>query len=243
VELYIIRHGQSTNNLSMLYNPYDRQSDPPLTELGGQQAEAVARFVAGSHNIDTWVEQTPDSREVVQGFGFTHLYCSPMRRALQTCLPISHAVGLQPEIWVDIHEHGGMFLSYEDERGVVSFPGMTRAEIQAAFPHYIIPPAITEQGWWKPDAGMEDIAACQARAIRVATALRLQSSSTQRIALVTHGTFADNLIKALLNLLPGNDLRFFHYNTAISRIDFRQDGRTVVRYLNRVDHLAPELVS
>lgn len=243
MELYIIRHGQSTNNASMMHDLRDREVDPPLTELGDQQASAVARYVAENINIDTWVEQTPQNRNIVHGFGITQLFCSPMLRTLQTCRPIATALNLQPKVWVDIHEHGGLFLDYEDERGVVGFPGMSRAEIAAQFPDYDLPPQITEHGWWNPEHGYEDIAACQARAIRVAAALRLQANSAQRIALVSHGTFADCLIKALLNLLPGEELRFFHYNTAITRIDFRADGKTVVRYTNRVDHLTPELMS
>lgn len=243
MELYIVRHGQSKNNLSMMYNHADREPDPSLTELGKKQAEAVAEHLANHINIDVWVEQTPENREIMRGFGITQLYCSPMLRALQTCQPIAKALDLQPQVWTEIHEHGGQFLNYNDERGIVGFPGMTRTQIQEAFPTYQLPDSITEKGWWNPADGYEDISDCQARAIRVAKTLRLQAHSAQRIALVTHGTFADCLIKALLNLLPGDDLRFYHYNTAITRVDFRVDGITVLRYTNRVEHLSPELMS
>lgn len=243
MELYIIRHGQSTNNVSMMVDQTDREADPPLTELGQRQAEAVACYVAEYINIDTWVEQAPHKRQPVHGFGITQLFCSPMLRALQTCRPIATALRLQPKVWVDIHEHGGLFLDYQDERGVVGFPGLTRAEMSAQFPDYDLPPQIGETGWWNSEHAYEDIAACQARAIRVAAGLRLQANTSERIALVSHGTFTDCLIKALLNLLPGEDLRFFHYNTAITRIDFRSDGKTIVRYTNRVSHLTPELMS
>src|SRR4029079_5882036 len=117
------------------------------------------------------------------------------------------------------------------------------AEMQELFPNYTLPVHVNEKGWWNPAVGAEDKEACMARAIRVAGALRIQGGSAQRIALVTHGTFADCLVKALLNLLPGDDLRFFHYNTAITRIDFRTDGKTIVRYLTRVDNLPAELMS
>lgn len=243
MELYIVRHGQSTNNVSMMYDNADREVDPPLTELGQQQALAVAKYFGEGFNIDTWVEQKPDEREVLRGIGITQLYCSPMLRTLQTCQPISHALGLPPKVWIDIHEHGGMFLSYPDDRGLVGFPGMKRSEMLAGFPDYEIPDVIAEEGWWNPNRGYEDISECQGRAIRVMKHLEMQAGSAQRIALVTHGTFADCLVKAFLNLLPSEDLRFFHYNTAITRIDLRIDGKKILRYTNRTTHLQPEMVS
>lgn len=244
MELLIIRHGQSTNNLTMLLNPKDRgEHDPSLTELGHQQARAVGEYLATHMDIDRWIDEVPVTRQAVKGFGITHLYCSPMLRTLQTCQPISQALNMQPEVWVDIHEHGGIFMDYGDERGVVGFGGLTRSQIQEGFPDYELPSGVTEQGWWNPANGQEDIGGCMARTIRVAKSLRRRAASNDRIALVTHGTFGDVLLKTLFNTLPNHDMRFAHYNTAISRVDFRADGITMLRYLNRVDHLKPEMMS
>lgn len=243
MELYIIRHAQSTNNVSMLYDGMNREVDPPLTELGLQQAQTVADYLVTAHNIDTWVDQRPDEREAIHGFNISTLYCSPMKRALQTCQPIAEALRLNPEVWIDLHEHGGMYKDHGEKRGIVGYSGMTRAEMQETFPNYILGDDVTDLGWYDPDGGAEDIAGCQARAIRVAKTLREQVTTNERIALVTHGTFSDCLIKALLNLLPGHDVHFNHYNTAISRVDFREGGKTVLRYTNRVNHLKPELIS
>jgi 2,3-bisphosphoglycerate-dependent phosphoglycerate mutase/probable phosphoglycerate mutase len=243
MQLYLIRHAQSQNNATMLADPTNRQeADPALTELGLKQAAAVGRFVGEALNVDRWVEQPPAVRKPVYGLGATRLYVSPMLRTLQTCQPIAAALDLQPEIWVDIHEHGGIFLHHEDERGIVGLPGLSRREINERFPNVILSPDVREDGWWNPAAGLESLEACQMRAIRVANALRMQSNSDQRLVLVTHGTFMDHLIKALLNLLPGNDLRFYHYNTAVTHIDFL-NGLTILRYQNRFDHLPPELNS
>lgn len=241
MELYIIRHGQSTNNLSMMYDAGDREPDPPLTEVGRKQAQAVARYLSSAHNIDVWVERPPDQRQALFDQRISRLYCSPMRRALQTCQPIAEALGLAPEVWPEIYEHGGLHLGSEESAQI--FPGLTRAEMQAAFPSYVLPPSITEQGWYDVRHGIEDIQGCMARALRVAAALRDQSNSDQRIALVTHGTFAGCLLKAIFNLLPADELRFLLYNTAITRLDFRSDGRIALRYANRVDHLTPELLT
>ncbi|NWG18397.1 MAG: histidine phosphatase family protein [Chloroflexi bacterium] len=247
MELYLIRHGQSANNVIMMaYSDYEhrRDVDPPLTALGQQQAEATARYLAEAVNLETLVEQPAENRaEMPTGFDITRLYSSPMLRALQTAQPIGQALGLPVEVWPDVHEHGGMYLRYPDERGVVGFPGRSRAEILADFPDYILPDSITEAGWWNPASKEEDIAGCFARAVRVAAALRRRAHSQERIAIVTHGTFSDCLLKALLNMLPSDHLHYRLYNTGITRLDFRADGHVIVWYINRVHHLPPALVS
>lgn len=243
MELYIIRHGQSTNNVSMIYDAKDREADPPLTELGQKQAAKVAEYLAHTENFDHWVERRSEERETLQGLGITRLYCSPMLRTLQTSLPISKALNLHPEVWPDLHEHGGLHLDTGDERGILGFPGLSRSAMMERFPGYVLHDSITEAGWYDFSHGVEDIGSAMARAIRVAGVLRLQANSQQRIALVIHGTFADALVKALLNMLPSHETYFLMYNTGITRIDFRRDGKTVPRYMNRVEHLAPDEVS
>lgn len=243
MELYIVRHGQSTNNVSMIYDAKDREADPPLTELGIKQAVKVADYLASAENFDHWIERRTEERETMQGFGITRLFCSPMLRTLQTSLPISKALNLQPEVWPDLHEHGGLHLDSGDERGILGFPGLGRSTMMEQFPDYILHESIIEAGWYDHSRGVEDTGSAMARAIRVAGVLKAQANSQQRIALVIHGTFADALIKALLNILPNHDLYFLMYNTGITRIDFRHDGRIVPRYINRVAHLLPEEVS
>lgn len=243
MELYIIRHGQSTNNLSMIYDMKDREADPPLTDLGLKQADRVADYVANSINFDRWIDRKTEEREEVKGLGITRLFCSPMLRTLQTAQPISKALGLQAEIWPDLHEHGGLHLDMGDERGVVGFPGLGRSAITERFPGYLIPESITDNGWYDFSRGVEDIASAMARAIRVATTLKAHANTDQRIALVIHGTFADALLKSFLNLLPNHETYFAMYNTGITRVDFRRDGKIVPRYFNRTAHLAPDEVS
>jgi len=49
VELYFIRHGQSTNNVLMEKDRknylYDREVDPDLTQKGVEQAALVAEYL------------------------------------------------------------------------------------------------------------------------------------------------------------------------------------------------------
>lgn len=244
MKLFLIRHAQSFNNaLPAERELFDRVCDPPLTELGQQQAKLLAEHLAIGKNpeFSSWVsvEGTPSHNR--RGYNITKLYCSAMHRALQTAKPIGQALGLKPEVWLDIHEHGGIYLDHYDERGVVGYPGKTRQEILAEFPDYTLPEAITGEGWWR--GAHEDWPTCQGRAIKVAAALRAQAASEERLALVSHGGFLDALIKALLNQSPSPHVFYYKFNTAISRIDFREDGRLDFRYWNRVDHLPQELIS
>lgn len=244
MELYLIRHGQSTNNA--LADMNDRTRDPDLTDLGRQQAEFVAKHLTNGISPEVvkvnGVEDTHASLK--RGFDITKLYCSAMRRALQTAKPISEALGLTPEVWVDIHEKGGIFLDHGQEKGCMGYPGMTRSEILAEFPDYQLPDQITEDGWW--NNGCEDWPGCHGRAINVVYQLRHMAGNgngDERIALVSHGGFMDALLKALCNQLPSKHIWYHHFNTAITRIDFREDGGLSLRYLNRVEHLSPEYIS
>jgi 2,3-bisphosphoglycerate-dependent phosphoglycerate mutase/probable phosphoglycerate mutase len=166
-----------------------------------------------------------------------------MHRSLLTAKPIAKALGLAPEVWIDIHEHGGIFLDHGGHRGVIGYPGRTRSEIMAEFPDYVLSNDITEAGWWACERGMEDWPSCMGRAIKVATTLREWAASGRNVAIITHGGFMNVLLKALTNQLPANHVYYHHFNTAITRVDFRSDGAINLRYVNRFDHLPPDLIS
>jgi broad specificity phosphatase PhoE len=154
-----------------------------------------------------------------------------MWRALQTARPLGEALDLAPEVWVDVHEQ---------VRAMETYAGSTRQRIQSAFPDYVLPDEITQEGWWNR-AG-ESPSECMERAIRVAEALRDRAEFDETLAIVSHARFIDSLLKAFLNQLPGSDCWYHHFNTGISRLGL--GGRRLdIRYLNRVDHLPPTLVS
>ena len=221
MQLYIIRHGQSLNNTRS--DPEQWVIDTPLTETGERQAALLARHLAED-----------------EAYGITRLYCSPMRRALQTTRPLMAALDLSPEVWVAIHEHGGV-VSQKNGR-VTNHPGLSRRAMSEDFPGYRLPNEVTDSGWWRRAEGIEPLAACYDRACTVAAALAERADRAETVALVTHGTFADRLIKAILDQ-PGDSGHFYaHYNTAITRIDY-EAGRPALRYSNRVAHLPPDLVT
>jgi probable phosphoglycerate mutase len=79
MDLLIIRHGRPQRVEDLVTS-----ADPPLTEVGMRQAEAVARFLL-KERID-------------------HIVSSPMQRARQTAQPLADALGLDPEIIDDLIE-------------------------------------------------------------------------------------------------------------------------------------------
>ena len=245
MELYIIRHAQSSNNA--LRDQAERVCDPHLTELGRQQAVRIARHLAEEPHPEQRHGRDPEetSVETVAGYGIARLYCSAMHRSLETATTIGTAIGVRPEIWIDLHEHGGIFLDHRDERGVVGYPGMTRREIETKFPTAVVGDGVREAGWWDPSAGEEAWPTCQGRAIRVAQELwRWADDGVDGpVALVSHAGFMEVLLKAMLDRLPGAGLTFYHLNTAITRLDLGPGRELHVRYLNRVPHLPQDLVS
>lgn len=246
MRLLIIRHAESSNNslaLKIDTNAYmqQRSPDPVITELGVRQVERLAAHLAGKPPADA-----PAGGK--GSYGITHLYCSPMLRTLQTTKPIAKALGLRPSIWIDIFEHGGMFAGNPHTgENFLAHVGLTRAEIMAEYPDYELVDAIGEDGWYK--GGYEDIAGCYARAIRVARELRrrahaeLEGGTKSVVAIVSHGTFIDSLIKALFSQIPENRYFYYHNNTAFTCIDFGQHDTLYMRYLNRTIHLPHDMIS
>ncbi len=85
MRLFLIRHGESANNFLMQDTGYDhymrsRHVDPPLTELGERQAARLAEHLAANGHPEARHGQSPTQPNA--GYGITHLYCSPMQRAL-----------------------------------------------------------------------------------------------------------------------------------------------------------------
>ena len=234
-QLYLIRHGQSGNNA--LADQRLRTADPGLTKTGHAQARRVAR------HLQECADKTDlrDGRGGIAGHGIERLYCSAMLRALQTAQPIGAALGLAPQVSLHIHESGGIWLDSQDGRGPVGGAGLPRSQFASRFPGFALPCAATEDGWWNRQ--MEQPGEMIARAARVAAAIRSRfAEASERVALVSHGTFLNMLIAHLTFGAPVANVFLGNHNTAISRLDFAGD-QVMLRYLNRIDHLPPELVT
>lgn len=235
MQLLLIRHAESLNNVLATQHAFAdylqlRSPDPSITERGFVQADALARHV---EKVD---------------YGITDIFVSPMLRAVQTARPIVAALKLKPRMWVAIYEDGGMFTGDpQSPESVSSYPGMTRADFVRDHPEFELVDEITDDGW--SAGGWEDRAACHARAIRVAADLVQRAESERQqgiasvVALVSHGTFLDALIKALFGHLPDDRHHYFLNNTALSLLDLSRPGRVRLAYLNRTEHLPADLIT
>ena len=252
MDLYIIRHAQSTNNaLPAEVELRDRVCDPLLTELGYRQAEHVAEHLATG--CDGWSEVASADPEAGGGpstaaYGITHLVCSPMKRTLLTAQPISRALGLQPEIWLDIHEHGGIYLDHGEPAGKVGYPGITRPEVHAQFPGYRAPEGLTEWGWWRD--GFEEWETCLLRAGEVTRRLREMNTDDAGIAMVTHGAPhlvpADALIEDLRHRVEGQlgglgDHHIHHAHQVVGGVH-GVEGVVVQKNVQTVSRAAPDRI-
>jgi len=227
VELFLIRHGQSTNNA--LDDWTQRVEDPLLTESGLRQAEHTAAYLAAGLHLH------PSNRGAPRPL-LDRLYCSPMIRAMQTAQAIGKSLGVAPEVWTDIHEVGGIYLDHGARK--VGYPGRVRSELARLFPECILSNDMTEDGWWNRDH--EEAHQGHARAAAVARVLRDRAAEDTRIGLVSHGDFMSALLRALGGLPSEAPIYYEHRNTGITCIDLTQQGARV-RYLNRVHHLPEHL--
>ena len=229
MELYLIRHGQSTNNRGD-----ERVPDPPLTELGRKQADKAG--------------------QALKDLGVTRLYCSAMLRAVQTAAIVGEHLDLAPHVFVGIHEWGGIWEDRVDS-GIIQLPGLTRLQLRDVCPTVVLPDDVTDEGWWFPSCDSNE----QAPALDDAQILQLVSRNClefiahldqhhvgkdEKIAAITHGGSGSILLGALLETpLPKKSLnRFPHNNTGISKIRRTHDD-TQFLYLNRTRHLMGEGVS
>ena len=252
MHLYLIRHGQSTNNHLYATQATDRGRafDPELTGLGRQQAQRLAEYLC------SWREKKPDFSEK-SGFsvpenqkpGFysvplTHLYTSPMLRAVDTGLPVAEALGLPLTAWKELHEGGGLYLKDEETGEDVGQPGPDRATMAQRFPSLVWPPELGDGPWWNRPTG-EPKEEYLPRARRVLNELltRHPPESSDSVAFFTHARFCNDFLAAVLGLGEPAPLWFHHCNTAITCIAFRPEWRPAMLFLNYTGHLPAEMVT
>lgn len=245
MDLLIIRHAESANNRIITTLGYDdylggRVHEPPLTETGEEQAQRLAEYLATAEQF----EFSRRGKETRRGYAIDRLFCSPMLRTLQTAYPVAQALNLPLEVWRDTYEHGGLFEgdpSRDNGAGLKFFPGMGRNAMAERFPGVVVPETITDEGWYQ--GGYEELEGCAARAAIVAQeveALAIEHPNLT-IALVSHGTFINQLLHRLLGVCTDASMFCFHANTGITRVEFSTEGFRVLRFLNRLEHLPPEL--
>ncbi|NQU62812.1 MAG: histidine phosphatase family protein [SAR324 cluster bacterium] len=253
MQLYLIRHAQSENNVIIDDNLKDFQdsqglkiyecqrfADAPLSKRGCEQAEKLGEFLANSYLSPP--KETYQNRFNFNNFDFTHLFISPMIRTMNTANPFVEKVDLMPMIWEALHEQGGVWNTDQTTGKRIGFPGVTPEYIGANFPEFIVQETMNPNGWWsRPYEEPED---CYKRAGEVLDDLtEVHGKTDHRIAIVTHSYFINCMLYQLFNLSAVNREYIFVLNNAsITRIDFINAKRILV-YQNRTDFLPPDLIT
>ena len=241
MHLYIIRHGQSTNNrlVAETGSEQGRVFDPELSELGLRQADCLSEYL--------FFHSTPQG--MTEKINIKYLYTSPMLRAVATGLPVARALGLPLVAWKDLHEGGGLFLGDPEAGTTVGQTGPDRAAMAARFPELVWPPEMGDGPWW--DRPFEAVEERLPRAGGVLAELLARhapgpdgESGQDGVAIFTHANFYNYILAALLGFTERRPQVWFSLlNTGITRIDFFTDREPFIAYQNRVEHLPPELIT
>jgi broad specificity phosphatase PhoE len=166
MEIMLLRHGESEGNAQ---GRMQGRQDYPLSELGREQAARAGRFIASS------------------GLSFAAVYCSPLKRALETAAVVA-SCGVLPEPVPD-----------DDlpEIAAGAIEGLNEAEIRAAYPPFLERPLMHTGDF--EDYGGESYDDVQARVRRLWAKLEARHRVPQeRVLLVGHGGFHYQFTKALL---------------------------------------------
>ncbi len=240
MQVYFIRHAQSTNNALWDQNGSgkDRFDDPELTEMGKKQLTYLKKFMSAG------IKDNPNGRKDYQnryGYDFTHLYASPMIRALQTGLVVSETMNKPLTIWTEIHEGGGIFL--ENEEGeLVGLPGKPKSFFEKEYPQVKLPEDMGENGWW--NRPFEPYSNRMIRAEIVWKKILNSHKNDDRVALFSHGGFFNYFISYVLKRDLDEVSWFDMNNVGISRFDVDKDkNRFNVVYVNKTEFLPDGLIT
>jgi 2,3-bisphosphoglycerate-dependent phosphoglycerate mutase len=227
VQLLLIRHGESVNNL--VYQDPERNSsslvaDPQLTPLGQRQADKLANFFAAG--------RLPRP---------TVLYSSLMRRAVQTAAPLAAALDMSVQGWIDLHEVA------VDGDGPVGAErpdsGLPASQLRRLCPALIVPEGVDESGWYHGE--FETPLAGWQRALRVVQTIRSSPlGDDDVVAIVGHGWFCQYLLRSFTVHPPYEDgwLQSWWRMNNTATILLEHPGHfpgeaADVQWVNRFDHL------
>lgn len=246
MKLYLVRHAQSANNLR--WNGSDhvegRSPDPEITDIGHQQAELLAKHLA---HPQAEPRQHPFSSVRHTGYGLTHLYCSLMTRSILTAQYIANECEIEQRAMPDIFEKNGVY-EYDTHGEMIGLPGPGLSYFTERFPLLNLPETVDEMGWWNRPAENHDEFIDRVRMV-VTEIKHQQLDADTNIAMVAHSDFIDQFVNELMGVTRHDHnyasdwvANWAFHNTSISRFDFIDGAHNVV-YLNRIDHLPPELVT
>lgn len=247
MHIYYIRHGQSANNL--LYaetgSEQGRVEDPPLTELGWQQARLLAEHVSRERSDAGDPANNRKFLKIagegdIENYNFTHIYSSLMTRALQTASVLANRLNLPVIGSAELYEVGGIYLEDQQTGELIGKPGKTPSQMRRDFPELILPEGLPQEGWYNRPFEQREERLPRAKRLLEELVSR-HAGTADRIALVSHGGFFQYFMTAVLGLDERPPVWFLMNNAAITRIDY--DKRFEIIYMNRTCHLPADLLT
>jgi broad specificity phosphatase PhoE len=223
MDVYYVRHGESTNNNGDTHDP-----DPALTDVGHAQASHAAA--------------------ALEGVRATGLYCSPLRRNLQTARAIGEALGLTPHVVPGLCEIGGISPHDYGAGRLEERSGMSRDGIRDICPGATLSDEITDEGWWflrrevldADDPAVWKHAVAGVKSVG-ATLMAERNGADDVTVVVGHGASGWLFFETFLGIEPTvGQQRFGLDNCSISLFRMRDHGIRLA-YSNRVAHLPLEL--
>lgn len=203
MELYIVRHGQSCMNIKGGYGipdeelTRDQRENPPLTELGEQQADMLGEYYSDVK--------------------FDAVYASPLRRATMTAY--------RALLKNDCSEKYVYTMPWLIECGIgEDYSAVTFDELNAEFDGRILAPDGIDVSGYLINGDGKNQDSHRNRAKSTIDYLRKRYTNGEKIMCVAHGGFNTDLF---LYSIKAQDTRLFDpdfANTSVTKIIFYKDG-------------------
>jgi probable phosphoglycerate mutase len=196
--LYLVRHGESSYNAE---GRIQGQSNVPLSTLGRQQSQAVASALAA--------------------FPIGALFASPLRRAMETALPIAEVLGLEIQTEPRLMEINVGIFQHKLRSDLQRECAAEYARWLSEDPDYKIPGGESRRELMhRGRAAFESVCRC----------------GQKHVVAVSHGRLLTVTLKDLLGI-PPQDPPFSLQNASITTVAHHRDGRFELVSLDRVEHL------
>jgi 2,3-bisphosphoglycerate-dependent phosphoglycerate mutase len=235
--LLLVRHAQSQNNLSdeLIYEQYRhdrlrarleagraRRPDPELSDIGRMQAEQLAEALVPA---------------LTEKAGRTLLISSPMRRALQTAMPIAVGAGFERERFFC---HTELFELGSGYYGDHALPSSRVAQLEADYP--LTCHAVPNDDLYVGTRG-ESEERGRARVDRVIAWFEATLAREQYdlLIVVAHGHLLTRWLRRWIGVPWGSGLAFVHANASLTMLHWDACDGLLLEFTNETAHLEPEI--
>ncbi|MFO7563629.1 MAG: GNAT family N-acetyltransferase [Enhygromyxa sp.] len=235
--LLLVRHAQSQNNFSdhAIYKQYRhdrvraqieaeraRRPDPELSEIGRAQAEQLAEALVPA------LVEVGDRLLVIS---------SPMRRALQTAMPLASGAGIERERFIC---HAELFEIGSGYYGEHAPPSTRAAQLESDYPIrcQAVPSDDLYPGKWG-----ESERQARARVDRVIAWFEgiLNRDEHDLLVVVAHGNLLTRWLRRWIGVPWGRGLAFVHANASLTMLSWDPYDGLLLEFANETNHLDPEL--